>query len=61
MGEPGARQGRVTQDVTLECAGNGRAFHRPRASGIQWEYGAPEERGVLVAYLLRHFGDPEGR
>jgi DMSO/TMAO reductase YedYZ molybdopterin-dependent catalytic subunit len=30
----------VTQDVTLECAGNGRAFHRPRASGIQWEYGA---------------------
>ena len=30
----------VTQDVTLECAGNGRAFHKPRASGIQWEYGA---------------------
>lgn len=30
----------ITQDVTLECAGNGRAFHRPRASGIQWEYGA---------------------
>lgn len=21
----------------------------------------PEERRVLVAYLLRHFGDPEGR
>ena len=30
----------VTQDVTLECAGNGRGFHKPRASGIQWEYGA---------------------
>jgi len=30
----------VAQDVTLECAGNGRAFHRPRASGIQWEHGA---------------------
>jgi DMSO/TMAO reductase YedYZ molybdopterin-dependent catalytic subunit len=28
------------QDVTLECAGNGRGFHQPRASGIQWEYGA---------------------
>lgn len=25
---------------TLECAGNGRAFYRPRAPGIQWERGA---------------------
>ena len=30
----------VVQDVTLECAGNGRSFHKPRASGIQWEHGA---------------------
>src|SRR3989442_2609276 len=32
--------GAISQDVTLECAGNGRAFHTPRASGIQWEHGA---------------------
>jgi DMSO/TMAO reductase YedYZ molybdopterin-dependent catalytic subunit len=25
---------------TLECAGNGRAFHRPRVAGIQWTRGA---------------------
>ena len=30
----------VTHDLLLECAGNGRSFHRPRASGIQWEHGA---------------------
>src|SRR2546426_967755 len=44
-----------TQDVTLECAGNGRAFHKPRASGIQWEYGAVGTqawRGVRLADVL---------
>jgi DMSO/TMAO reductase YedYZ molybdopterin-dependent catalytic subunit len=25
---------------TLECAGNGRAFHNPRVPGIQWQKGA---------------------
>ena len=25
---------------TLECAGNGRAFHNPKAPGIQWQHGA---------------------
>src|SRR5712691_5391950 len=43
------------QDVTLECAGNGRAFHKPRASGIQWEYGAVGTqawRGVRLADVL---------
>lgn len=25
---------------TLECAGNGRAFHNPKAPGIQWQRGA---------------------
>jgi len=25
---------------TLECAGNGRAFHNPRVAGVQWEKGA---------------------
>jgi DMSO/TMAO reductase YedYZ molybdopterin-dependent catalytic subunit len=45
----------VTHDVLLECAGNGRSFHRPRASGIQWEYGAVGNqswRGVRLADVL---------
>jgi sulfite oxidase len=29
-----------TQTVTLECAGNGRAFFEPALAGIQWEKGA---------------------
>lgn len=31
---------RATVTVTLECAGNGRAFHDPPVAGIQWEKGA---------------------
>lgn len=45
----------VSEDVTTECAGNGRAFHRPRASGIQWEYGAVGTQrwtGVRLADVL---------
>ena len=45
----------VSHDVVLECAGNGRAFHRPRASGIQWEHGAVGNaawRGVRLADVL---------
>jgi DMSO/TMAO reductase YedYZ molybdopterin-dependent catalytic subunit len=45
----------VTQDVTLECAGNGRSFHTPRASGIQWERGAigtQAFKGVRLADVL---------
>jgi sulfite oxidase len=45
----------VTHDVVLECAGNGRSFHRPRASGIQWEHGAvgnAEWRGVRLLDVL---------
>lgn len=45
----------IAQDVTLECAGNGRAFHRPRASGIQWEHGAVGNarwKGVRLADVL---------
>lgn len=30
----------VTTTVTLECAGNGRAFFQPAVAGIQWEKGA---------------------
>src|SRR5882724_7194925 len=47
--------GAISQDVTLECAGNGRAFHIPRASGIQWEHGAVGNqawRGVRLADVL---------
>jgi sulfite oxidase len=46
----------VTQTVTLECAGNGRSFHKPPASGIQWEHGAVGTavwRGVRLAEVLR--------
>jgi len=45
----------VTQDVLLECAGNGRSFHKPRASGIQWENGAVGNqtwKGVRLADVL---------
>ena len=45
----------ITQDVTLECAGNGRAFHNPRASGIQWQHGAVGTqtfKGVRLADVL---------
>ncbi len=30
----------VTVAAVLQCSGNGRAFHRPRTSGVQWERGA---------------------
>jgi DMSO/TMAO reductase YedYZ molybdopterin-dependent catalytic subunit len=46
----------VTQTITLECAGNGRGFYSPRASGIQWEYGAVGTAvwtGVRLADVLR--------
>jgi DMSO/TMAO reductase YedYZ molybdopterin-dependent catalytic subunit len=42
--------------VTLECAGNGRAFLTPAASGAQWERGAvstAEWTGVLLSEVLR--------
>lgn len=45
----------VTEDALIECAGNGRAFHKPRASGIQWEYGAVGNqswKGVRLADVL---------
>jgi DMSO/TMAO reductase YedYZ molybdopterin-dependent catalytic subunit len=34
----GLEQHSVTN--TLECAGNGRAFHNPKVPGIQWQHGA---------------------
>jgi DMSO/TMAO reductase YedYZ molybdopterin-dependent catalytic subunit len=45
--------------VTLECAGNGRAFFQPPVAGVQWQKGAvgnAEWRGVRLADLLRKAG-----
>jgi DMSO/TMAO reductase YedYZ molybdopterin-dependent catalytic subunit len=50
------RMEQVTQTVTLECAGNGRSFHQPKAPGLQWEYGAVGTavwRGVRLADVLK--------
>jgi DMSO/TMAO reductase YedYZ molybdopterin-dependent catalytic subunit len=45
----------ITEDALIECAGNGRAFHTPRASGIQWQNGAVGNqswKGVRLADVL---------
>jgi DMSO/TMAO reductase YedYZ molybdopterin-dependent catalytic subunit len=45
----------VTVPVTLECAGNGRAFLVPQAKGAQWERGAvsnAEWTGVRLSDVL---------
>lgn len=31
---------RVTVTAVVQCSGNGRAFHRPKVPGVQWEKGA---------------------
>jgi hypothetical protein len=41
-----------TITVTLECAGNGRAFLKPRSEGTPWETvssGAKSEGGSVIA------------
>lgn len=48
-----------TIPVTMECAGNGRAFLMPQTSGAQWERGAvsnAEWTGVRLADVLRRAG-----
>ncbi len=50
------RMEQITQTITLECAGNGRSFHNPKAAGIQWENGAVGTavwKGVRLADVLR--------
>jgi DMSO/TMAO reductase YedYZ molybdopterin-dependent catalytic subunit len=50
---------RATVTVTLECAGNGRAFFDPPVAGIQWEKGAvgtARWTGVRLADLLGKAG-----
>ncbi|MBP6602684.1 MAG: sulfite oxidase [Verrucomicrobiales bacterium] len=52
-----------TLPVTLECAGNGRAFLSPQVKGAQWEDGAvgnAEWTGVKLADLLVRAGVKEG-
>jgi DMSO/TMAO reductase YedYZ molybdopterin-dependent catalytic subunit len=49
--------------LTLECAGNGRAFLSPKAKGVQWELGAvstAEWTGVPLAALLEKAGVKKG-
>ena len=49
----------VEQVVTMECAGNGRSFFRPRMAGIQWRKGAvgtARWRGVRLRDLLARCG-----
>jgi len=45
--------------VTMECAGNGRAFLTPSVGGAQWERGAvstAEWTGILLSAVLRRAG-----
>lgn len=49
----------VTEALTIECGGNGRAFHNPPAKGNQWTYGAvacSEWTGVRLADVLKATG-----
>lgn len=50
---------RTTVTCVLQCAGNGRALHRPAVAGIQWMYGAVGNArwtGVRVKDLLDRAG-----
>jgi len=50
---------RVTLPVTLECAGNGRAFFDPPVAGTQWQRGAVGNArwtGVRVSDVLKRAG-----
>ena len=53
----------VTQRLTIECGGNGRAFFDPPASGNQWTLGAvgcSEWTGVRLADVLKAAGIKDG-
>ena len=53
----------VTRALTLECAGNGRAFFDPPTEGAQWTYGAvacSEWTGVRLADVLKAAGVKSG-
>jgi DMSO/TMAO reductase YedYZ molybdopterin-dependent catalytic subunit len=49
----------TTMAVTLECAGNGRAFFEPPVAGVQWQKGAVGNArwtGVRLAEVLKRAG-----
>lgn len=56
---------KITTTVTLECAGNGRAFMDPPVAGVQWEKGAVGTArwgGVRLADVLKAAGvKPTGK
>jgi DMSO/TMAO reductase YedYZ molybdopterin-dependent catalytic subunit len=56
---------KATVTVTLECAGNGRAFYDPPVAGIQWEKGAvgtARFSGARLADVLKRAGvKPTGK
>ena len=50
---------RASATCVLQCAGNGRAFHKPVVPGVQWKYGAVGNArwtGVRVRELLDRAG-----
>ncbi|MGH9855363.1 MAG: molybdopterin-dependent oxidoreductase [Blastocatellia bacterium] len=59
------RMPKATVTVTLECAGNGRAFYDPPVAGIQWEKGAvgtARWSGARLADVLKKAGvKPAGK
>ncbi len=53
----------VTRALTLECAGNGRAYFAPKTKGEQWTYGAvacSEWTGVRLSDVLEASGVQNG-
>jgi sulfite oxidase len=49
----------ISLTAVMQCSGNGRAFHRPRAPGVQWERGAvgnAKWAGVRLRDVLSHAG-----
>lgn len=45
--------------AVVQCSGNGRAFHRPKAPGVQWEKGAVGNArwtGIRLRDILHHAG-----
>ncbi|MGE0276000.1 MAG: sulfite oxidase [Nitrospiraceae bacterium] len=49
----------VTITAVLQCSGNGRSFHHPKAPGVQWQRGAAgnaEWTGVRLRDVLRRAG-----
>lgn len=49
----------VSVTAVLQCSGNGRAFHRPKVPGVQWERGAVGNAtwtGIRLRDLLQRAG-----